>query len=348
MNINMRKSNYIGFLYFWIHFLIEITSYYVVFTFFKSDRIVIFALIYDVLAFVPEGFYGMIRDIGIKINFGILGMIISGAAICLLFLDLPAVIMVVVVAIGNGMIHIQGAEMTLRTSDGKIFPSALFVSGGAFGLVIGRILAYEGCPIWIVLLVHCTMIIPLYLSSKHKDIVEEGELTGFNFADVKKNASIVVFVATFVVIVRSYMGYVIPVEWNDNSYLSTILLFYFMGIGKAVGGYLTDKIGIRKTILISTLGSLPFLVIGNSIMPVSLVGLLMFSMTMAIALALIVSVMKSYPGVAFGFTTVGLFIGVLINAFIYRNELWVKDLIVSVLAIVSCVTLLHISNHERK
>ena len=71
MNINMRKSNYIGFLYFWIHFLIEITSYYVVFTFFKSDRIVIFALIYDVLAFVPEGFYGMIRDIGIKINFGI-------------------------------------------------------------------------------------------------------------------------------------------------------------------------------------------------------------------------------------------------------------------------------------
>ncbi len=83
-------------------------------------------------------------------------------------------------------------------------------------------------------------------------------------------------------------------------------------------------------------------------MPVSLVGLLMFSMTMAIALALIVSVMKSYPGVAFGFTTVGLFIGVLINAFIYINELWVKDLIVSVLAIVSCVTLLHISNHERK
>ena len=42
---------------------------------------------------------------------------------------------------------------------------------------------------------------------------------------------------------------------------------------------------------------------------VSLIGVMLFSMTMSITLACITSVLKKSPGLGFGFTTVGLFLG---------------------------------------
>lgn len=153
--------------------------------------------------------------------------------------------------------------------------------------------------------------------------------------------------ATFVVIVRSYMGYVIPVEWYDNSYLSLIILYSSMGIGKALGGLLIDKIGMWRTILISTLGSLPFMIVGNTIIPFSLIGLLLFSMTMAVALGLIISAMQNYPGVGFGFTTIGLFVGALISAFIMPDSFMGKSILVSILTVVSLFFLSYISKKNK-
>ena len=42
---------------------------------------------------------------------------------------------------------------------------------------------------------------------------------------------------------------------------------------------------------------------------VSLIGVMLFSMTMSITLACITSVLKKSPGLGFGFTTIGLFLG---------------------------------------
>ncbi len=44
-------------------------------------------------------------------------------------------------------------------------------------------------------------------------------------------------------------------------------------------------------------------------MMISLIGVMFFSMTMAITLGIVVSVLKEHPGFAFGFTTIGLFLG---------------------------------------
>ena len=72
----MRK-NAIGVCYFIIHLLIEITSYFVVFSNFDSEVIIWLFFLYDILAFMPESVYGLIRDIGVKINFGLIGMMVS-------------------------------------------------------------------------------------------------------------------------------------------------------------------------------------------------------------------------------------------------------------------------------
>lgn len=79
---------------------------------------------YDFFAFVPQGIFGYLKDKGIKTNFTIIGMILSTLSLILLYFNLNAILVILVLSIGNCMIHIQGAETTLRTSNGKTTPSA--------------------------------------------------------------------------------------------------------------------------------------------------------------------------------------------------------------------------------
>ena len=120
-----------------------------------------------------------------------------------------------------------------------------------------------------------------------------------------------------------------------------------MGLGKAIGGLLIDSIGIKKTVLISTVGALPFLLLGNNIMTISLIGIMMFSMTMAITLGIIVSELKKYPGVAFGLTTLGLFLGALPIFFFRINTVLTSYIIITSLTIISSIVLIKICRKEK-
>lgn len=62
----------------------------------------------------------------------------------------------------------------------------------------------------------------------------------------------IVLVAFGVTTARAYVGYAIPISWNKTVWQS-VLLFFIMGAGKAVGGYLSDKIGAKKTGVLSTI-----------------------------------------------------------------------------------------------
>lgn len=334
------KRNSIGILYFFIHFIIEITSFYIITTYTSSNLVWILALLYDFLAFVPQGLFGYLKDRGVKLNFSLIGLVLSTLALILLYFKLNPIIVILVISIGNCLIHVEGAEETLRSSSGRMTPSALFVSGGSFGLITGKLLSKYNVNVLYIIIINLLMIIPLILTRKYKYLIDNKNLEKYNYANKSINYKVIIFYATIVVIIRSYMGYGIPTSWN-KTVLQTITLFCFMGTGKALGGILIDHIGIRKTAFISTLGSLPFLIFGNNLMFISLIGIMFFSMTMSITLGLIVSVIKKYPGVAFGFTTLGLFLGT-IPIFFYRvNSVFVNAIIVTTLTLV-CVIILSV------
>ena len=334
------KRNLIGILYFFIHFIIEITSFYIITTYTSSNLVWILALLYDFLAFVPQGLFGYLKDRGVKLNFSLIGLVLSTLALILLYFKLNPIIVILVISIGNCLIHVEGAEETLRSSSGRMTPSALFVSGGSFGLITGKLLSKYNVNVLYIIIINLLMIIPLILTRKYKYLIDNKNLEKYNYANKGINYKVIIFYATIVVIIRSYMGYGIPTSWN-KTVLQTITLFCFMGTGKALGGILIDHIGIRKTAFISTLGSLPFLIFGNNLMFISLIGIMFFSMTMAITLGLIVSVIKKYPGIAFGFTTLGLFLGT-VPIFFYRvNSVFVNSIIVTTLTLV-CVIILSV------
>ena len=129
---------------------------------------------------------------------------------------------------------------------------------------------------------------------------------------------------------------------EQNNISNDYTIFYYGCSEKLCGGILSDVFGMRKIAIISTLCALPFLLIGDNLMIVSIIGVMFFSMTMSITLGLLVSVLKKTPGLAFGLTTIGLFLGT-VPIFIFKLSYGIiNNLMITILTIICLLMLLKI------
>lgn len=302
----------------------------------------IIALSFDAVAFVPQSFIGIIADKFPKFNYGLLG-----CSMVLISLVIPFdIVGLVILCLGNALAHIAGAQMTLRTSGGKITPTGVFVGGGSFGVITGQLLGVIGnvklIAIPLILMFLCVVL--LFLISKIY-LTEEKEWK----LDIttKRSVLAVTLIAFAVVAIRAYIGYAIPTEWKKSDF-QAVLLFVIMGIGKMAGGVFADLIGYYKTALISGVLALPFLLFGNSYMTLSLIGVGLFSMTMPITIAILVSKFPDQPCFSFGITTVALFVGTLPAFFIRPTTLLAHQLTVLVLIIIATISLLLCIERRKK
>ena len=308
--LSFRQKNIsIGYLYFYIHFVTEVLCFYILSKVIGNSVILwMVPFVYDALAFVPQSIIGYINDKRLNINFSIIGLILLLFGFISFMLNIFPIIYIsiVLLCLGNACIHVRGAELTLRNSGGKLSHSAIFVSGGSFGVITGKLLGSSNISFIFLILLGLSVIPFILLAECYNE--PKNNCYKFDYHNKSINPSLVIFLAVFIVIVRGYMGYGIPTSWNKTIF-QTILLFCMMGIGKAMGGILSDTFGMRKIAISSMILSLPFLLFGDNIMIISLIGVFFFSMTMSITLGILVSVLKKSPGLAFGLTTIGLFLG---------------------------------------
>ena len=347
----LKEDNIItGYLYFYIHLVTEVVCFFVLSRLLGNSYVLWFIpLLYDALAFVPQSLFGYFSDKYPKINIGLIGIFILTIALVLFSIGFNLTISIVLLCIGNGLIHVNGAEVTLRTSKGKMAHPAIFVGGGSFGVIIGKLLGATRVSYIVIALISLTMIPFNLLAEEYRKEVEDTKnpCKNFNYHNKKMNVSFVILFSVFIVIIRAYMGYGIPTSWN-KTVLESILLFSFMGVGKCLGGIMIDIIGIRKTAIISILASLPFLCFGDQIMIISLFGIMLFSMTMAVTLALLVSTLKKAPGLAFGLTTIGLFLGT-VPIFFYRfTTVLANCILISILTIICFLMANKITKEDSK
>ena len=327
----------VGFIYFYVHFITELIC------FFSLKRIVgdtvvlwISPVLYDLLAFVPQGIIGYLYDRYKRINSGVIGTIIM--VIGLLNIIPGTYTSIALIAIGNAFMHIDGAEVTLRSSNGKMSSAAIFVSGGSFGVISGKLLGATKFNVYLLIPIALTMIPFCLLGNTYVNFKDKNPCKKFNYANKNINPVLIILLTTFVVAIRGFTGYGIPTSWN-KTIIQTIILFVFMGIGKALGGVLIDTIGMRKTALWSVLLAIPFLIIGDKLMVVSLIGVMFFSMTMAVTLGLLVDVLKTAPGLAFGYTTIGLFVGSLPTFFVKISSYTINSIIIVSMSILCLMAL---------
>lgn len=350
MKTGFKKNLGAGWLYFYIHFITEVACFFILSrNVGDSVMLWLFPLIYDALAFVPQSIIGYISDKFPKINFGVIGALLLGAGV--VFSSVPILpgkfTGLVILCLGNACTHISGAEVILRCSEGNLSHSAIFVGGGSFGVICGKLLGSTALPYPIVAAAVLTAIPFALLAETYRAKTEEKPCVGFDYHSKKINPAVVVLLAVTVVAVRGYMGYGIPTAWN-KTVIQTVMLYVTMGIGKMAGGVAADIFGVKKTAIFSAVAALPFLLAGDQLMAVSLVGVMLFSMTMSITLALLVSVLKSTPGLAFGLTTIGLFCGTAPIFFFKFDSVRSNCIIITALTVLCIAALMIIIRKDEK
>ena len=330
----MRNKN--GVYYFIVHACVETICFYLLRLHYPLMLAGTIAFVYDFFAFLPQGLIGKFIEDHKKLPYETIGNVLMMAAIFLVASPIHPVHVggYVVLGIGNAIMHECGALATVTESEGKIFPSALFVSGGGVGIVIGQTMGINQVSVWFLLI---PAVISEVCALAARKSVRKGVYPVFDVVNQKYSAGIILIVAFLVTAVRSYLGYAIPISWNKELW-QTILLFGIMGLGKALGGYFVDRFGARRVALVSTLADVPFLIFGDKLMVVSVIGVFFFSMTMSITFAMCLSVIKFSPGLAFGVTTAALFIG-LVPAFFVRFNIYVNAVMIVVFSIVCCILL---------
>lgn len=312
-----------GMLYFYIHFVTEIICFFVLGRYSGSSPLTwLLFFAYDMLAFVPQALIGYVNDKHPKLSLSLPGLVLLGTALILSDTSAPAFVSLVILCLGNAFIHVNGAELTLRTSGGKLSHSAVFVAGGSFGVITGKLLAETDLPgplllIPVISAFPFAVLAQTYLKEKGSGFVRP--CPDFRYHNPRTGKAAVIILSVLVVAVRGYMAYGIPTSWKKTA-VQAVLLYVFMGLGKALGGICSDVFGVRRTGIFSVLFSVPFLISGDNNMYVSLIGVLFFSMTMSISLSVLVSVLPGTPGLAFGLTTTGLFLGVIPVSFFTSSD----------------------------
>lgn len=332
------RANATGIKYFIVHACVEIVCFYLLRYHYPVILSGIIALTFDFFAFLPQGVIGDFIIRHKNLPYETIGNCLMLVSVFLVWSSYKPIHVTgyIVLAIGNAILHECGAISTVADSDGRLFPSSLFVSGGSFGLVIGQTLGINGLPPYF-------LIIPLAVSEicclSAKSSLRKENYPVFDCVNKKIPAGIILLAAFIVTSVRSYIGYAIPISWNKEVW-QTFFLFFIMGFGKALGGLLADTIGFRKTAWIGTLVAVTFLLFGDTLMVVSCIGVFFFSMTMSITFAMCLSVLKKNPGMAFGITTAALFLG-LLPVFFVQFDIFVNAILITAFSLLSFVLLFH-------
>ncbi|MBQ8658634.1 MAG: hypothetical protein IJ506_05820 [Clostridia bacterium] len=328
-----------GWLYSFIHFSVEVACFYFLFSRISASlHWWALAMLFDALAFLPQSFFGILSDKYPHLPYGFIG-----CAMLLLSLLLPFdLLALTVLGIGNALAHIDGAQHTLRNNRAKMTPNAVFVGGGSFGVITGQLLGalkVDALVLIPLLLTAISAVLAIFVTKAHNVDIEKSEEYLPLGITVEMPDSLLIVLMLFAVSIRSYVAYAIPIEWKKNT-LQAIALFSFMGLGKGLGGVFADTLGFRKTTYLSLLIALPFLLFGNSVMALSLVGIMLFSMTMPVTVGVLVSKFPDKPGFAFGITTVGLFLGVVPEFFFTLPSLFAHQIAVLLLSAIALISIL--------
>ncbi len=328
--------------YFFVHVLVEIVCFTILSAYFSLNGGILWAmaLLFDFFAFVIQGPIGDLNHRFNTLDIGSIGVILMLAGVLMITgsSGFPNVAGLALLALGNAFLHEAGAISTTVMSGGKLLHSALFVAGGSFGVVTGQFLggALQIPKLWLIL--PLAVIEVLVLLTNRRWLKQDVGYPVFDLVKHPDRHSAVCLAAFAVTAVRSFIGYAIPISWKKEVWQS-FLLFGMMGLGKALGGYLSDRFGAKRTGVWSTVLCIPFLLFGKDLMLISVFGVFCFSLTMSITFGMLLSVIRESPGSAFGVTTAALFAGLLPVFFFGSFGYLVNSILIVILSLGSAYLL---------
>ncbi|MBE7004933.1 MAG: MFS transporter [Ruminococcaceae bacterium] len=267
-------------------------------------------LAYNTLAFSTQCFVGLaadrLRRHAAAASAAML-LIVAGFA-----LPLPAAARIVCIGAGNSVFHVAGGAMTLERSRGRAGELGVFVAPGAVGLALGTLWPRLG-PVFAALLALCALaVVP---------VEARAEVPSAAAPAKRETAPLIPVLLTLAVAVRAVGGSAVSFPWKNGAALSLLTVMCVFA-GKTAGGFVCDRLGARRTALLSIVPAALLVAFGAQWMAPSLLGQFALNLTMPVTLWLLYRAMPDAPGFAFGLAASALWPGAIIGRLLTGPVLW--------------------------
>lgn len=284
------------------HFVIDLASAYIILS--VTDSIAkasVYYLLYNFLAFALQLPVGLIADkLGGFSGFAVIGIL--SAVIGALTIRAP-IVSVAACGIGNCFYHVGGGAAVLYRYEG-FSKAGIFVSVGAIGLFIGRIMRTRVSVYVIIgILLFCALII----------VIADRRYDRVNLSlKIKKRATAAVICIFTVTVLRSYAS--MSLFPAMPTFILSVISVVGIALGKALGGIFADIVSVKTVSVLSLLLSAICFILPNSAI-FGVLSMLFFNMSMPLTLTILTRVYRGAKAFAFGVLTLALFIGFLPTCF---------------------------------
>jgi FSR family fosmidomycin resistance protein-like MFS transporter len=327
------------------HFLVDAACVAALFSFGTEALALSSAVIvYNTLAFSTQCLVGLLMDRVLRrdrtrSDYLMLCGTVQAAAMFLVaaaaLYPFGLMIKAVLIGLGNSVFHVAGGSVTLDKSAGKAAPLGIFVAPGAFGVTLGVLYPQIIDYICAALGIAAVACFSIYRRSVfYKDLggtaekaADAGQTAVKSPADpnasrnelkrkvAKSDPILPVAFLTFAVAVRAIGGSAAEFTWKTGA-AASLLLTHFVFLGKALGGFVCDRLGVVKPSIASIVVAAILTAFFAWSMPLSFVGQLLINLSMPVTLWLMYRHIPDYPGLAFGLAASALWPGTLIGGLI--------------------------------
>lgn len=305
--MNIRKKLSLISIYGLTHALVDFCSAAIVYSYIgKMETLALLkaVVLYNVLAFGLQSVFGFFADRkGKPQSYSILGCLLIIAAF---FVLNNPMLTIALTGIGNALFHTGGGIISLKMGNGKAKLPGLFVAPGAIGLFLGAY--WSTLPnadnyllVFIMLISVGLMLFVEPIETEQKNLAVKSDFPVY----------MLIFICILISIcIRSFVG--LSYDFSAKSDFGLMLtMVIFVALGKALGGFLSDKFGMFNVATTGLLLSIPLLKYGGSYPYLAILGMFCFNLTMPITVTALANMMPKYKGFAFGLTTLALLIGFL-------------------------------------
>lgn len=317
------------------HALMDVASIYLVMGLVDArDRLVLYIILYNVLAFGLQFIIGHVLDKYSKPKYAAVG-----GFVCLTLAYLvwtTPMLAVVLTGIGNALFHVAGGKVVLSGEKRKATHAGIYVAPGGIGLALGLYLSMHSVFLnsWMVSAIMfgvCLVLLVTRIPSFPEEKDKRQALTRDGIV------TIIVVLLMLSIVVRSVIGLSMDFPWRTHVGLLVVLTLA-IALGKSAGGILADRFGWMMTGVGGLIVAAPMLAFGSAIPSMGLAGILIFNFTMPVTLVAISRLLPGRAGFSFGITTLALLIGAVPTFFPYKD--WIRhEWVVFSLILVSALAL---------
>ncbi|MDR1133060.1 MAG: hypothetical protein LBL05_02805 [Synergistaceae bacterium] len=275
-------------------------------------RAFLFYLFYNFLAFAMQAPMGILLDRARCPRAAARAGIVMQAAALAVPRSLPEAA-ILLAGLGNALFHLGGGVVALNLTPGRATAPGIFVAPGAVGLFLGVRLGSMSplTPAVRLTLASAALLLGTLAAflSLPANYPRSREPQKDEYLPLSPAFFRVVGLIFFSIAVRSFIGLSLTFPWKNDGFLPAFFLAAAAGGGKALGGFLSDRLGFARVSVGALLLSIPLFQLGGSSMIFGLAGCLCFQMTMAVTLLAYVMAYPNREAWAFGLACLALFAG---------------------------------------